>query len=403
MTDGASSEPSPAGGLPRSAESGTGGPLSGMRVIELAGLGPAPFCAMVLADLGAEVIRVERTAMPEPRPGAVDRRLVLTRGRGAIGVDLKDPRGVELILRMAEHADVLLEGFRPGVVERMGLGPEVCRSRNPALVYGRITGYGQEGPLAQEAGHDINYISVAGALSPIGRRGEGPLPPLNLLGDFGGGGMLLAMGVLAALYERSRSGFGQVVDAAMVDGAALLTTQLHEIRGLSAWHDERGTNFMDTGSHYYNVYETADGQFVSVGAMEPHFYRSFMHGLGFADADMPQQDDRTQWEELTRRVADIIRTQSRDEWLTVFEGTDACVTPVLSLSEAPAHPHNRARGTFVEADGIVEPAPAPRFSRTPPPPPSPVPEPGDHCTEALVRWGVTESEIATLLEERVLD
>jgi alpha-methylacyl-CoA racemase len=384
-------------------DSAPAGPLSGLRVVELAGLGPAPFCAMVLADLGAEVIRVERTGMGSPRPGTVDRRLVLTRGRRAIGVDLKAPRGVELVLRMAERADVLLEGFRPGVLERIGLGPEVCLSRNPRLVYGRITGYGQEGPLVHEAGHDINYISVAGALAPIGRRGEGPLPPLNLLGDFGGGGMLLAMGVLAALHERSRSGLGQVVDAAMVDGAALLTTQLHEIRGLSAWSDDRGTNFMDTGSHYYNVYETADGEFLSVGAMEPPFYRSFMHGLGFTDEDMPPQDDRSEWESLTRRVAGIIGQRSRAEWLDTFAGTDACVTPVLSLSEAPTHPHNRQRSTFVELDGILEPAPAPRFSRTPAAAPSPRPEPGEHHTTDLVRWGITESEIAALLEDDIVD
>jgi alpha-methylacyl-CoA racemase len=318
-------------------------------------------------------------------------------------VDLKAPRGVDLVLRMIEHADVLIEGFRPGVLERIGLGPEVCRERNPRLVYGRITGYGQEGPLADEAGHDINYISVAGALAPIGRRGEGPLPPLNLLGDFGGGGMLLALGILAALHERERSGLGQVVDAAMVDGAALLTTQLHEMHNLSMWSDERGTNFMDTGSHYYNVYETADDQYLSVGAMEPSFYRSFMIGLGFTVEDMPPQDDRSQWESLTQRVAEIIRTRSRAEWLEVFQGTDACVTPVLSLGEAPDHPHNRKRGTFVEIGGRMEPAPAPRFSRTPAGAPSPTPEPGVHPIGDLVRWGIPESEIAALLEEKVVD
>ncbi len=277
------------------------GPLAGLRVIELAGLGPGPFCAMVLADLGAEVIRLERTGIPAAVAGTVDRRMVLTRGRPTIGVDLKHPQGVELVLQMVEHADVLLEGFRPGVVERIGLGPSVCLQRNPRLIYGRITGYGREGPLATEAGHDINYISVAGALAPIGRRGEAPVPPLNLVADFGGGGMLLAMGILAAVYERTRSGLGQVVDAAMVDGAALLTTMFHQIRGMSQWHDERGTNSMDSGSHYYNVYETSDGEFVSVGAMEPRFYRSFMTGLGFSEEDIPPQDDQTQWESLTRQ------------------------------------------------------------------------------------------------------
>jgi alpha-methylacyl-CoA racemase len=254
---------------------------------------------MVLADLDAEVIRVERTGLPGPVPGAVDRRLVLTRGRASLGVDLKHPQGVELVLRMSAHADVVLEGFRPGVMERIGLGPDVCMERNARLIYARITGYGRDGPLATEPGHNINYISMAGALAPIGRRGEAPVPPLNLVADFGGGGMLLVLGILAAVYERSRSGLGQVVDAAMVDGAALLTTMLHEIRNLSLWHDERGTNFMDTGSNYYNVYETSDGSFVSVGAMEPRFYRAFMIGLGFPEGDIPPQDDRAQWESLT--------------------------------------------------------------------------------------------------------
>ncbi|MGD0379553.1 MAG: CaiB/BaiF CoA-transferase family protein [Acidimicrobiales bacterium] len=377
--------------------------MAGLRVIELAGLGPGPFCAMVLADLGAEVIRLERTGIPASVVGAVDRRMVLTRGRHAIGVDLKRQRGVELVLDMVEHADVLLEGFRPGVVERIGLGPSVCLQRNPRLIYGRITGYGREGPLAAEAGHDINYISVAGALAPIGRRGEAPVPPLNLVADFGGGGMLLAMGILAAVYERTRSGLGQVVDAAMVDGAALLTTMFHQIRGLSLWHDERGTNSMDTGSHYYNVYETSDGEFLSVGAMEPRFYRSFMKGLGFSEEDIPPQDDQTQWESLTSRVAQILRSRTRVEWLETFLGTDACVTPVLSLGEAPTHPHNRARATFVDVGGTVEPAPAPRFSRTPPRHPSPPPGPGVHATQELVRWGLAPDQIDLLVEEGVVD
>jgi alpha-methylacyl-CoA racemase len=382
---------------------GFSGPLAGLRVIELAGLGPGPFCAMVLADLGAEVIRLERTGILAAVAGAVDRRNVLTRARPAIGVDLKHPRGVELVLQMVEHADVLLEGFRPGVVERIGLGPGVCLERHPRLIYGRITGYGREGPLAAEAGHDINYISVAGALDPIGRRGEAPVPPLNLVADFGGGGMLLAMGILAAVYERTRSGLGQVVDAAMVDGAALLTTMFHQIRGMSLWHDERGTNSMDGGSHYYNVYKTSDGEFVSVGAMEPRFYRSFMTGLGFSEEDIPPQDDQTQWESLTRRVAEIFRSRTRVEWLQIFLGTDACVTPVLSLGEAPAHPHNRARATFVEVGGIVEPAPAPRFSRTPSPDPSPPPGPGVHAIQELVRWGPTRAQVDLLVDDGVVD
>ncbi len=358
---------------------------------------------MVLADLGAEVIRLERTGMPAATAGSVDRRVVLTRGRQAIGVDLKQQQGIELVLRMVVHADVLLEGFRPGVVERLGLGPTVCLQRNPRLVYGRVTGYGRVGPLAAEAGHDINYISMAGALALIGRRGEAPVPPLNLLADFGGGGMLLAMGILAAVYERSRSGLGQVVDAAMVDGTALLTTMIHEIRALSLWHDERGTNSMDTGAHYYNVYETSDGEFVSVGAMEPRFYRAFMNGLGFSDEHVPPQDDRVQWEDLKRRVGEIFRSKTRAEWLDTFHGTDACVTPVLSLGEAPNHPHNRERATFVEVGGNREPAPAPRFSRTPPPTPSPPPGPGVHATQELLHWGLTSPEIEHLVDVGVID
>ena len=358
---------------------------------------------MVFADLGAEVIRLERTGIPAAGPGAVDRRQVLTRGRQAIGVDLKHRQGIDLVLRMVEHADVLVEGFRPGVLERIGLGPTICLERNPRLIFGRITGYGREGPLAAEAGHDINYISIAGALYPIGRRGEAPVPPLNLIADFGGGGMLLAMGILAAIYERTRSGLGQVVDAAMVDGAALLTTMFHEIRSLSLWRDERGTNSMDTGAHYYNVYETSDGEFVSVGAMELRFYESFMKGLGFSDDNIPPQDDQSQWEPLKQRVAAIFRTRTRVEWLDIFHGTDACVTPVLSLGEAPLHAHNRERATFVEVGEVVEPAPAPRFSRTPPPPPSPSPGPGVHATEALLHWGLTQPDIDVLVRGGVVD
>jgi len=382
---------------------GTNGPLAGLRIIELAGLGPGPFCAMVFADLGADVIRLERTGMPAAVAGSVDRRLVLTRGRQALGVDLKHEQGLELVLRMIEHADVLLEGFRPGVLERIGLGPTVCLARNPRLIYGRITGYGREGPLAAETGHDINYISIAGALDPIGRRGGAPVPPLNLVADFGGGGMLLAMGILAAIHERTRSGLGQVVDAAMVDGAALLTTMFHEIRGLSLWNDERGTNSLDGGAHYYNVYETSDGEFVSVGAMEPRFYRPFMLGLGFTDETIPPQDDQSQWELLTERVAEIFRSRTRAEWLEIFDGTDACVTPVLSFGDAPTHPHNRARDTFVDIGGVVEPAPAPRFSRTPPPVPSPPPVPGVHATEALLRWGLEQPHIDRLVERGIID
>jgi len=378
------------------------GPLCGLRVVELAGQGPAPFCAMVLADLGAEVIRVERAGLPAPG-AAMDRRFILTRGRQVVGIDLKAPRGIEVVLRMVEHTDVLVEGFRPGVLERLGLGPTVCLERNPRLVYGRITGYGQQGPLADEAGHDINYIAMTGVLASIGRRGEAPVPPLNLVGDFGGGGMLLVTGILAALHERTRSNLGQVVDAAIVDGAALLTTMIQELRGLSRWNDERGTNFLDSGSHYYNVYETSDGEFVAVGAMEPRFYRSLMHGLGYADDDVPPQDDQSRWESLTRDVAEIFRRRTQAEWLETFRGTDACVTPVLSLGDAPAHPHHRSRATFVDVGGMTEPAPAPRFSRTPPPAPTPSPGPGVHATGALERWGLTATEVDVLVRDGVVD
>ena len=287
-------------------------------------------------------------------------------------------------------------------MERIGLGPTTCLERNPRLIYGRVTGYGQEGPLAQEAGHDINYISISGALAPIGRRGEAPVPPLNLVGDFGGGGMLLAMGVLAAVFERNHSGLGQVVDAAMVDGSALPTTMFHEIRALSLWQDERGTNILDTGSHYYNVYEASDGEYVSVGAMEPKFYESFMSGLGFSEDDLPPQDDRAQWEGLKERVSQIFRTRTRREWLEIFDGTDACVTPVLSLGEAPLHPHNRERSTFVDIDGTVAPAPAPRFSRTPASVPSGS-TPGIHTTEALLDWGLTQTDVDLLVTAGVVD
>ena len=379
------------------------GPLAGLRVVELAGLGPAPFSAMFFADLGAEVIRLERTGMAPAAPGQLDRRMVLTRGRQSIGVDLKHAAGVTLVLRLLEHADVFLEGFRPGVLERLGLGPSPCLERNPRLIYGRITGYGREGPLAAAAGHDINYISVAGALDPIGRAGGPPVPPLNLVGDFGGGAMLLVAGVLAALYERGRSGLGQVVDAAMVDGAALLTTMFHEIRALSLWSDERGTNILDSGAPYYNVYQTSDDRFVSVGAMEPHFYRSLMLGLGFTEETMPPQDDRAQWKALTRQLADIFRSRSLDDWMRTFQGTDACVTPVLPLAEAPRHPHNSERGTFVDVGGIVEPAPAPRFSRTPPRVPAPAPRPGVHDLDALLDWGVTARDIDALVADGTID
>jgi alpha-methylacyl-CoA racemase len=372
-------------------------------VVELAGLGPGPFCSMVLSDLGAEIVRIERVGPAAAPGGALDSRLVLTRGRPAVGVDLKSAAGIELVLRLLDVADAVVEGFRPGVVERLGLGPDVCLARNPRLIYGRITGYGQEGPLASAAGHDINYIAVAGALAPIGRAGEAPVPPLNLLGDFGGGGMLLALGMLAALFERQWSGAGQVVDAAMVDGAALLTTMFHEMLGIKAWEDERGVNFLDTGSHYYNVYETADGRYLSVGAIEPQFYRALMVGLGFPTDDLPPQLEKDQWPALRSRLGEIFLTRTADEWLGVFAGSDACVAPVLSLREAQLHPHNVARKTFIDVGDVPQPAPAPRFSRTPATAPRPAPAPGDHTPAVLGTWGLGQDEIADHVARGVLD
>jgi alpha-methylacyl-CoA racemase len=380
-----------------------GGPLQGVRVVELTGLGPVPFCAMMLADLGADVLRIERSGIPALPPGELDRRVVLTRGRPVVGVDLKNEQGVELVLRLLERSDVLLEGFRPGVLERLGLGPDVCLVRNPRLVVGRITGYGREGPLAHEAGHDINYLSVAGVLDAIGRRGEPPVPPLNIVGDFGGGAMPLAVGVLAALLERERSGRGQVVDTAIVDGAALLATMVHEMRALGRWSDERGTNLLDGGAPQYDVYETADGTYLSVGALEEQFYRVFLLGLGFTDADIPARDDRSHWVETKAKVAAILRTKPRDEWLSVFRGTDACVTPVLSLGDAPGHEHNVARGTFVDVGGIVQPAPAPRFSRSAVAVPAPAPAPGEHDLARLTAWGIPAADVDALVAAGVVD
>lgn len=373
------------------------GPLEGVRVVELAGIGPGPFCAMVLADMGAEVLRVDRP--DRVRPGRPERPPLdlLGRGRRSAAIDLKHPEGAAALLRLVERADVLVEGFRPGVMERLGLGPDVCLERNPRLVYGRMTGWGQEGPLAHAAGHDINYIALAGALHAIGRRGEPPVPPLNLVGDFGGGGLLLAFGIVCALYERERSGRGQVVDAAMVDGAALLMTMFFGMRAAGFWSDERGTNLLDTGAHFYEVYETADGRYVALGPIEPQFYRELLEKLGLADDPaFAAQMDRSRWPELKERLAAIFRTRTREEWCALLEGTDACFAPVLSLEEAPRHPHNVARGTFVEFEGVVQPAPAPRFGRTRPELRRPPAHPGEHTEEALRDWGFAPEEIEKL-------
>lgn len=358
------------------------GPLDGVRVLELAGLGAAPFGCMVLADLGADVLRIDRPGGGGSSPD------LLGRGRRSLEVDLKDPDGVTLVLELAERADVLVEGFRPGVAERLGVGPDVCLDRNARLVYARLTGWGQDGPLAPTAGHDIDYIAVAGALDPIGRAGGPPVPPLNLVGDFGGGGLLLCVGVLAALHERERSGRGQVVDAAMVDGAALLTTMFHVLRARGLWRDERGSNLLDTGAPYYDVYETSDGRYVAVGALEPEFYARLLATVGIDPADLPSRDDPAAWPEIRQALADVFRQRTRDEWSELFAGVDACVAPVLSLGEAPSHPHNQERGTFVDVGGVLQPAPAPRFSRTPAAAPRPASSLNGEGAEILAEWGM---------------
>lgn len=378
------------------------GPLAGIKIVELVGIGPGPFACMLLADLGADVIRVDRAqnvAGGDPESPPLD---LLARGRRSIGVDLKSPAGVETVLKLVDQADVLIEGFRPGVMERLGLGPDVCAKRNPKLVYGRMTGWGQEGPLASAAGHDINYISLTGALHTIGRKGEAPVPPLNLVGDFGGGTMYLIMGVLAALVERQSSGKGQVVDTAMTDGSASLMTIFYGLMHLGFWKDERGTNMLDTGAHFYDVYETKDGKYVSIGSIEPQFYALLLKHTGLAGETLPAQFDRDQWPALKEKVAGIIRTKTRDEWCAIMENTDVCFAPVLSMSEAPSHPHNVARGTFTEVKGVVQPAPAPRFSRTPGAIQRPPAHPGQHTDEALADWGFSAAEIAKLRESNAI-
>jgi alpha-methylacyl-CoA racemase len=374
------------------------GPLAGITVVEIAGIGPGPFCAMMLADMGAEVIRVDRAenvAGGDPASPPAD---LNNRGRRSIGVDLKNSDGVAVVLDLVERADALVEGFRPGVAERLGIGPEECLARNHKLVYGRMTGWGQDGPLAGAAGHDINYIALAGALDPIGRRGEAPVPPLNLIGDYGGGGMLLAFGVVCGVLEAQRSGRGQVVDTAMVDGAAVLMTMTHALRAMGIWNDERGTNMLDTGAHFYNVYETADGKYVSVGSIEPQFYAELLRLTGLEGEELPWQHDRQQWPALKERLAAIFKTKTRDEWSELMEGTDVCFAPVLSIPEAIEHPHNVDRRTFVEVAGIRQPGPAPRFSRTEPEITSPPPHAGQHTDEILAAAGFDADRVAKLRE-----
>ncbi|MEU4148893.1 CaiB/BaiF CoA-transferase family protein [Streptomyces sp. NPDC026659] len=372
------------------------GPLAGLRVLEIASMAPAPFACTLLADLGAEVLRVDRAS--DVAPETYRSTDPLARGRRSIAVDLKHPDGAALVRRLAGTADVLVEGFRPGVAERLGIGPEDCRAVNPLLVYGRMTGWGQNGPLAPRAGHDITYAAVSGALGLIGPHDRPPVPPVNLVGDFGGGGMLLAVGILAALYERERSGRGQVVDAAMVDGAALLTTALHGLRAAGQWQGGRGENLLDGGAPFYTTYETADGGYVAVGPLEEKFYAQLLAGLGLAeDPDLPAQYDRARWPELRQRLAAAFKGRTRDEWTAVFDDTDACVAPVLSPWEAHNHQHNAARSVFTESGGMRQPAPAPRFERTPGEIQGPPPVPGQDSRSALVDWGVDVHEGDRLL------
>ncbi len=372
------------------------GPLSGIKVIEIAGIGPGPFCAMMLADMGADVLRVDRAGSVRDEFPDTPSGDLLNRGRRSIGVDLKNAEGIATVLRLVEEADVLMEGFRPGVMERLGLGPDVCMERNPKLIYGRMTGFGQEGPMAQAAGHDINYIALAGALGHIGRKGEKPLPPLNLVGDFGGGGMLLAFGLAAALVERASSGKGQVVDAAMIDGASTLMTMMHSFRKSGAWSDERGTNLLDTGAHFYDTYETKDGGYVSIGSIEPQFYAELLRLTGLEGEDIPAQMDSSQWDANRDRLTQIFLSKTRDEWCGLMEGSDVCFAPVLNIGEAYEHPHNVHRKGFVTVGGFEQPAPAPRFSRTPGEISSPPPHPGQHTAVGLADWGFSAEDLEKL-------
>ncbi len=372
------------------------GPLQGIRIIEFAGIGPGPFCGMMLADMGADVVRVDRASrVPQEEPSRPPSDL-LARGRRSIAIDLKQPEGIDVALRLIEGAEALFEGFRPGVMERLGLGPDVCLERNPKLVYGRMTGWGQEGPYSQMAGHDINYIALAGALAPIRRAGQAPVPPLNLVGDFGGGGMFLALGLVAALLEARESGKGQVVDAAMVDGASTLITSLHAGLANGSWQREHATNVLDTGAHYYDAYETADGRYISLGSIEPQFYAELVQLCGLETEELPPQNDRSHWPAMKERVAGLIKQKTRDEWESIMEGSDVCFAPVLEPWEAPDHPHAKHRKAFVDVAGIVQPAPAPRFSRTPNDTPKPPAHPGQDSNAILAELGLSDSEADAL-------
>lgn len=381
------------------------GPLKGIRVVEMVGLGPCPFAAMMLADMGAEVIRIDRKATPgapNPYPFNGNKFEVLARGRRSLALDLKQPDATELMLQLLEGADALMEGFRPGVMERLGLGPEVCVARNPKLVYGRVTGWGQAGPLAMAAGHDLNYIAMSGLLYGIGQPDAPPPPPLNLVGDFGGGGMMFAFGMACALLEARGSGKGQVVDAAMLDGATLLGSLLYGARAQGYWVDQRGSNHVDGGAYFYNTYACADGKYVSIASLEPQFYALLLKLCGISDPEFDAQEDRKKWPQLKAKFTAIFKTKSRQAWCELLEGTDVCFAPVLDMAEAPLHAHNRARGVFIEVDGVTQPAPAPRFSRTAPEVSSPPAKPGQHSEAILKDWNVPAELIGRLLERKAI-
>ncbi|MFO1029299.1 MAG: CaiB/BaiF CoA-transferase family protein [Acetobacteraceae bacterium] len=378
------------------------GPLTGLKVLEVGGIGPGPFCAMLLADMGAEVVRIDRL---EPSDGGspVDRRFnILLRGRRSVGMDLKKPEAIEAVKRMIGHCDVLIEGFRPGVMERLGLAPETCLAINPRLVYGRMTGWGQSGPLAQATGHDINYLALTGALHAIGPKDGPPSIPLNLIADFGGGAMYLAFGILCAALEAKSSGRGQVVDAAMIDGVTSLMTMVYGLYAAGYWTDERASNRLDSGAPFYNVYETKDGRYIALGSNEARFWRTTLQLLGLREEDVTGQHDKAGWPKLKQTFADIFKTKTRDEWCEIFAGTDACFAPVLSLAEAPQHPHQAARGNFVEVAGIQQPAPAPRFSRSVPAIQSPPAAVGEHTDEVLREWGFNEAELGALRQAEAI-
>ena len=375
------------------------GPLNGFKIIELAGIGPGPFCGMMLADMGAEVIRVERIGAAQATQAPKD---VLTRSRRSIALDLKSPEGVETVLRLVEKADGLIEGFRPGVTERLGLGPEHCQERNPRLVYGRMTGWGQEGPMAQAAGHDINYIALAGALHAIGRPGERPVPPLNLVGDFGGGGMLLAYGMVCGLLEVTKSNQGQVIDAAMVDGTAALMAMFYSMSASGAFDTQRGTNLLDGGAHFYDTYETADGEHISIGSIEPQFYALLMEKAGLDPDYFQPQMERGRWVELKAKLTEVFLSKTQAQWCEIMEGSDVCFAPVLNLIDAAEHPHNKAREAYQTVGGMLQPSPAPRFSRTPAGAVQAPRVPGEDSADVLSDFGLSAEEIAALTDQGVV-